>query len=82
MVKVYPTFEVSKSIGKHELQMDVKNIKDLIEQSSQKYGNDFSTMAKKTAILVNGRNINHLKGKRTTLKDGDTVHFVNPAAGG
>lgn len=33
-------------------------------------------------ILVNGRNINVLDGPETQLKDGDTVVFLPPVAGG
>jgi MoaD family protein len=34
------------------------------------------------AILVNGRNIDLLKGTRTMLNDGDEVVILPPAAGG
>ncbi|MEM2939923.1 MAG: MoaD/ThiS family protein [Candidatus Bathyarchaeia archaeon] len=33
-------------------------------------------------ILLNGRNINVLDGLETQLKDGDTVVFLPPVAGG
>ncbi len=33
-------------------------------------------------MLVNGKNINVLKGLETQLKDGDTVVFLPPVAGG
>ncbi|MBS7633930.1 MoaD/ThiS family protein [Candidatus Bathyarchaeota archaeon] len=33
-------------------------------------------------ILVNGKNINVLNGLETQLKDGDTVVFLPPVAGG
>ncbi len=61
---------------------DFANIAELIRVLSDRYGNDMRGEINRSAILVNGRNILHLKGKRTRLKDGDVVYFANAAAGG
>ena len=45
-------------------------------------GVDFAALAKRAAIAVNGVLVNHGKGMRTKLSDGDTLTFVKAAAGG
>lgn len=37
---------------------------------------------KKSVILVNGKNIHHLKLFKTKLQDGDIIDIMSPAAGG
>ena len=39
-------------------------------------------IAEETKVLVNGRLIDWLEGEKTRLRDGDTVAFFPPAAGG
>jgi len=40
------------------------------------------TIPEDTKVLVNGRNIEWLEKEKTKLRDGDTVAFFPPAAGG
>ncbi|MCZ6782598.1 MAG: MoaD/ThiS family protein [Proteobacteria bacterium] len=43
---------------------------------------EFDQLTRVAAVAVNGVLINHKKGMRTPLADGDTVAFVKAAAGG
>ncbi len=40
------------------------------------------SLSEEARVLVNGRNIEWLEGPRTRLRDGDTVAFFPPSAGG
>jgi len=65
-------------------------ILDLINLLAKKYGKDFSRYVfdEKNKVrqylnfLVNGKNIEHLKGFKTTLNNGDSIVILPPPAGG
>ena len=46
------------------------------------YNPEKNSLAPGVRILVNGRDIDFLKGLSTTLREGDTVAIVPPIAGG
>ncbi len=40
------------------------------------------SLSEEARVLVNGRNVEWLEGPKTRLRDGDTVAFFPPSAGG
>lgn len=86
-VKVYTTLR--EAIGRREIEVHgAKTIRELINTIVEQYGE----RAKNELIdengeingmiLVNGRNILHLQGLDTQLKDDDVIHIFPPAGGG
>jgi molybdopterin converting factor small subunit len=45
-------------------------------------GADFEDLTRIAAVAVNGVLVNHRRGMKTRLEDGDVVAFVKAAAGG
>ncbi|BES80877.1 ubiquitin-like small modifier protein 1 [Pyrodictium abyssi] len=88
-VKLFAIY--SEAAGIRELEVDLPEnatVLDLARLLEEKFpglrgelveGNDISEEAR---VLVNGRNIEWLEGSKTRLRDGDTVAFFPPAAGG
>lgn len=62
-------------------------IEDLLKKLEEQYGSrlDISRLVGENPnvkVLVNGREIMYLDGLRTILRDGDSVAFIPPVAGG
>ncbi|MEM2690420.1 MAG: MoaD/ThiS family protein, partial [Nitrososphaerota archaeon] len=62
-------------------------IEDLLKKLEEQYGSrlDISRLVGENPnvkVLVNGREIMYLDGLRTRLRDGDSVAFIPPVAGG
>lgn len=62
-------------------------IEDLLRNLKERYGSglsidELSGGSSNVKVLVNGREIMYLGGLKTTLKDGDSVAFIPPVAGG
>lgn len=77
--------------GKKEIVLEgAHNIEDALTKASNLIGVDLikelfeenGTLKKAVVVLVNGRNILHIKGINTELKDGDTVSIFPPVGGG
>mgnify|MGYP000657403878 CR=1 FL=1 len=61
-----------------EISKRIEGFGEKIEDISKRRGITDSNLV----ILLNGRNIKHLDGAETPLKDNDVVTFLPPAAGG
>ncbi len=78
-VKVFSTLkEITK---KSEFDIEAKNINELVKKCSKIYGKEFKGQLKHSSIVVNGRDIRHLKGS-IKLSSGDEVSILPPAGGG
>lgn len=96
MLITVKAFATLRSIlgGSNRITLEVKdgsNLKDLIDVLSEKYGKNFKESILQSGkdevqpyikILINGRDIEFLKGLLTELKDGDEVVIIPPAGGG
>ncbi len=82
LVKYFATLR--ELTGKREeIIEDVDSVEELLELLFQKYGERFrEEIEKKNMILVNGKNIIHIEGVKTRLKEGDVVSIFPPAGGG
>ncbi len=79
-VKLYASLRAAA--GEKGFTTEAASVKALLRQVSGRYGNEFSARLKVATILVNGKNIAHLKWKNTRLQDGDVVSLFPPLAGG
>jgi len=78
-------------IKKNVIEYLADNIKELITkfvvEYKDKIGTDFlnskqNFVNKQIIILLNGRNIEFLKGKKTKLNDNDKIYLSLPVSGG
>ncbi len=78
-------------VKKNLLEYEAKNIKQLISKFVAEYkdkiGTDFLNTKQNFVndliiILLNGRNIRFLKGKKTKLSDNDKIYLSLPVSGG
>ncbi len=85
-IRVELTYDMGKAIGEHYFEIEsAATVKDVVEQTRQRFnegGEQFAKLARVAAVAVNGVLINHRKGMKTRLEDGDRVGFVKAAAGG
>jgi molybdopterin converting factor small subunit len=82
MAILIPHFDLAEKIGGGRFEMDANNIDELIREGTSRFGEPFAQAVKSATILVNGRQVSRLKGKKTTLAKGDTVWLVVPSGGG
>lgn len=82
MPKVMLYATLRKVAGTREVEVQADSVKRLLERLSDEYGGKLDRHLKISTILVNGKNVIHLKGKRTRLKPGDVVSIFPPMGGG
>ncbi len=85
-ITVELTYDMSKALGTQRFQVDAAaTVADVVAQARQRFGEgaeEFQKLSRVAAIAVNGVLVNHKRGLKTALADGDTVAFVKAAAGG
>jgi molybdopterin synthase sulfur carrier subunit len=89
IVKTFATLrEIFGGTGMLYLELpDGSTIENLLEELMEQYGSglDVGRLVGENPnvkILVNGREITYLDGLKTRLRDGDSVAFIPPVAGG
>ncbi|MEM2188757.1 MAG: MoaD/ThiS family protein [Nitrososphaerota archaeon] len=89
IVKTFATLrEIFGGTGMLYLELpEGSTIEDLLKKLEEQYGSrlDISRLVGENPnvkVLVNGREIMYLDGLRTRLRDGDSVAFIPPVAGG
>ncbi len=85
-VTVELTYDMSKAYGERRIELDqpatVKEAVAAVQAAFAERGQELKPLSRVTAVAINGVLMNHRKGLRTRLQDGDTVAFVKAAAGG
>lgn len=79
-VKYYATLR--QVTGQREEELEAGSVKELLEKLSGSYGEKIDRYLKISTVLVNGKNVIHMKGKRTRLKAEDVVSIFPPLGGG
>lgn len=82
MVEVKLFASLRSAAGEKRYTTGAATVKELLEEAKGRYGEEFAARLKIATILVNGKNIAHLRWKRTRLQDGDIVSLFPPLAGG
>lgn len=85
-ITVELTYDMGKALGSHRFELEnaatVADVVRLTRESFGAAGEKFDELTRVAAVAVNGVLINHRKGMKTRLADGDTVGFLKAAAGG
>jgi len=85
-VTVELTYDMSKALGARRFDVDgARTVRDVLRLTRERFGEraaEFETLTRVTAVAVNGVLVNHRRGLRTEVADGDTVMFLKAAAGG
>ncbi len=85
-VTVRLTYEMSKALGAPQIEVDAAEVvADVVRLAEGRFGEagaDFAQLTRVAAVAVNGVLVNHGRGMKTRLHDGDLVAFVKAAAGG
>ena len=68
--------------GAREAQVEAGNVKELLARLSADYEGKMDRYLKISTVLVNGKNVIHMKGTRTKLKSDDVVSIYPPMGGG
>ncbi len=59
-----------------------QSVKDVLDQIKLDYGKEAYKAAKRSLIVINDVSIGLSDGKKTALKDGDTIGFLPLCGGG
>jgi molybdopterin converting factor small subunit len=85
-VTVELTYDMSKAFGERRIEVSsadtVKEALGAVEAAFRERGRELTPLSRVAAVAVNGVLMNHRKGMKTRLQDGDTVAFVKAASGG
>ncbi len=93
MVKVRFFTLIREKAGVNEIDLSIDGemtVVKLLELIQKKIGKQFleglllknGNLIDRAVVLVNGRNISHLRGFETIVKDGDEVSLFPPGGGG
>jgi molybdopterin converting factor small subunit len=85
-VTVELTYDMSKALGTRRFEVEsAATVADAVQRARDRFGEsgaDFERLTRVAAVAVNGVLVNHRRGMKTSLNDGDVVAFVKSAAGG
>jgi molybdopterin converting factor small subunit len=85
-ITVELTYDMSKALGVDHFEVEgAQTVDDVVRLTRQRFGDQaaqFEQLTRVAAVVVNGVMVNHRRGMKTRLADGDTVGFVKAAAGG
>jgi molybdopterin converting factor small subunit len=85
-VTVELTYEMAKAFGEPRVELpSAATVGEAVGAVAERLGRsgiEFARLSRVAAVAVNGVLVNHRKGMKTKLSDGDTVTFVKAAAGG
>jgi molybdopterin synthase sulfur carrier subunit len=79
-VKFFATLR--NAAGAREAEVEAVTVKELLDRLSADYDGRLDRYIKMSTVLVNGKNVAHMKGKRTRLKPDDEVSIFPPLGGG
>ena len=68
--------------GTKHVECQAASVDELLDTLQRQFGDGFDKMARKCRIVVNGSAIQFLQGRKTALKDGDSITMLMPVGGG
>jgi len=90
-VKFFTLLKLYLHIGEYDVEVDNNSItvNQLLDILEEKIGKKFTfklreggKLKKGVIILVNGKNVFHINGINTIIKDGDVISMFPPGGGG
>ena len=85
-VTIELSYDMSKALGARRLEIENPGrVREAVAEVERRFGErgaDFSGLSKVTSVAINGVLMNHRRGMKTKLEDGDIVAFVKAASGG
>jgi len=86
-ITVELTYDMSKVLGVRSFEVNgARTVQDVVRLTRDQFGAEhadaFEKLTRVAAVAVNGVLVNHTRGMKTAIADGDTVTFLKPAAGG
>ena len=85
-VTVQLTYDMSKAVGERCFEVaTAPTVADAVREVRERFGEaggEFEKLTRTAAVAVNGVLVNHGRGMKTRLSDGDVIAFVKSAAGG
>ncbi len=82
MAILIPNYDLAQKIGSNKIEIEASTIGQLIEIGISRYGEPFKQAVESAAVVLNGRNISLLKGRKTKLGKTDQVWLLLPSSGG
>ncbi len=85
-IAVELTYDMSVALGVQRFEVEgARTVAEVVQMAREKFegsGQSFDQLTRVAAVAVNGVLINHRRGMKTRLSDGDRVAFLKAAAGG
>ena len=82
MPKVTYYASLRQVAGRREDDFQVGTVKEMLDAVSKAYDGKLDRYLKISTVLVNGKNVIHIKGKKTRLEPDDVVSIFPPMGGG
>jgi molybdopterin converting factor small subunit len=77
---------MSKALGTRRFEIEAApTVAEVVRTARERFGEagaDFESLTRVAAVAVNGVLVNHRRGMKTHVEDGDIVAFVKASAGG
>lgn len=79
---IVPHAKLASLLGEQTINSSASTMGQLLDELRARLGEKDWEWASKVTILVNGRNMHHLQGRSTELKQDDLVWMIVPSGGG
>jgi len=71
-----------QAAGRREDEFEAGTVKEMLDAVSKAYDGKLDRYLKISTVLVNGKNVIHIKGRKTRLEPDDVVSIFPPMGGG
>jgi sulfur-carrier protein len=71
-----------QAAGRREDDFEVGTVKEMLDAVSKASNGKLDRYLKISTVLVNGKNVIHIKGRKTRLEPDDVVSIFPPMGGG
>ncbi len=82
MPVLVPHAKLASLLGAQTIESNAVTMGQLLDEIREMVGDKDWEWASRVTILVNGRNMHHLKGRATVLEPDDMVWMILPSGGG
>lgn len=82
MPVLVPHAALATLLGADRVESRARTVGELLEEAGRGLDPDAYQQALRCTLLLNGRNIHYLRGRRTALEADDVLWMVVPSGGG